>query len=201
MLPAFFFGTFSPFHQGHLSVAEAVQVRLGYSRIDFVLSPNPPHKQHLFKLTPQDRLAILQASIKRASGMDVDMREMHRLGPCFTIDTLTEIATEYMTDKIPFIVGYDSFASLPSWYRYRDIIDLVHFLIVPRGSRDVSLGHLDDIKHTLSYQIIDMEPVDISSSMIEALKREGKPYRDLLIPEAYDIYRDISSSISVNQLK
>jgi len=132
---ALFGGTFDPIHTGHLKAAKAAARRFRLNRILFIPSGNPPHKigNHL---TPFDhRFAMVSLACAADPRFVPSLLEAPTADgrPQYSIATIRK-ARRYLrrSDKLFFLIGVDAFLDLPHWKDYRDILDLVDFIVVSR---------------------------------------------------------------------
>ena len=127
----FYGGTFDPVHNGHLAVARTVCDALS-SRVALIPAHDPPHKGATSANALQ-RADMLELAVKGESGLSVDLRELDRDGPSWTVDTLAELRREHGNDvPIAWLIGADSLLQLSSWHRWRELFDLAHVLVVDR---------------------------------------------------------------------
>ena len=82
-----FGGAFAPFHNGHLRLALEARERLGLSQVRLIPTAHPSHRPDS-RVSPQKRLEWLKLAIAKESGLVADDREIKRIGPSYTIDTL-----------------------------------------------------------------------------------------------------------------
>ncbi len=130
-LRVYFGGTFDPVHNGHLAIARAARDQLD---ADIFLLPaaDPPHRATPGAIAEQ-RAAMLDLAIEGEIRMQVDRRELQRLGRSYSFDTLSELRNEYGAKQpLAWLIGIDAFLGLPTWHRWRDLLDLAHFVIAPR---------------------------------------------------------------------
>ena len=136
-------GTFDPIHVGHLAAARAAQDTLGLERVRFIPAARPPHRSDTPAASGYHRFEMVRLAVADTPGWDVSDLELRREGPSYTFDTLTTIAREGLTPgELFFITGADAFADIASWYRYPDVLDLAHFVVVARPG--TTLGSLAD---------------------------------------------------------
>jgi nicotinate-nucleotide adenylyltransferase len=62
----------------------------------------------------------------------VDDREVRRAAPSYTVTTLEELRAELGATPLAWLIGADSFCSLPTWHRWRELFALTHFVVTPR---------------------------------------------------------------------
>ncbi|MFT4198584.1 MAG: nicotinate-nucleotide adenylyltransferase [Pseudoxanthomonas sp.] len=130
-LHLYYGGTFDPFHNGHLAVARAARDTLA-CRVVLVPAADPPHRAPPGADAAQ-RLAMVAAAVAGEPGLAVDRRELERGGPSWTVETLRELRREYgAAAPLAWLVGADSFLSLPSWHDWQDLFGLAHFVVAER---------------------------------------------------------------------
>lgn len=125
-------GTFDPIHFGHLRTALDVVEDLNLQQLRFIPCGEPPHRDQPHA-SPAQRLAMVQLAIASESRFMVDAREIQRGGPSYMVETLESLRQELGEQQsLGLIVGLDAFAALDSWYRWQDLIDLAHLIIMTR---------------------------------------------------------------------
>jgi nicotinate-nucleotide adenylyltransferase len=86
-----FGGTFDPVHLAHLRTAEEVREALDLDRVDLVLSATPPHKAPGTQATSAHRRRMLELAIADAPRFGLELCEVERDGPSYSIDTIREV--------------------------------------------------------------------------------------------------------------
>lgn len=128
-------GTFDPVHLGHVAVARAARDALD-AAVAFMPAADPPHRAPP-GAPAADRAAMLELAIAGEPGLALDLRELRRDGPSWTVDTLRALRAEIGDDApVALLVGADSFAALPTWKSWRDLFDLAHFVVASRSDGD-----------------------------------------------------------------
>lgn len=142
---AVFGGSFNPIHFGHLRIAEEVREGLGPDKVIFMPAATPPHKPDERQALAKDRLAMIKLAIADNPGFEASDMEMMRGGLSFTIDTVRELFKEMSGKgmaasaaahgkglKISLILGDDSFNGISTWCEYETLLEIAHFIVVPR---------------------------------------------------------------------
>jgi nicotinate-nucleotide adenylyltransferase len=125
-----FGGTFDPIHIGHLIIAEEARVWLALDEVRFVPARVSPLKMPGTFFDGEDRLAMVELAIADNHYFAASRLDLDREGPSYTVDTLAALRAEIAPqDRLYFIMGADSVASLPRWHRAPEIIRLAR--IVP----------------------------------------------------------------------
>lgn len=126
-----FGGTFDPVHNGHLRAAYELKHRLGIEQIHFLPAGQPPHRPE--PLAPIGlRLQMLEAALADEPGCCVDRREIDREGPSYSVDTARSFRSEYPEHVLCLMLGMDAFLDLPTWHRWKELLDLVNFVVARR---------------------------------------------------------------------
>ena len=75
---------------------------------------------------------MLKLAVIEFPELVVDARELSRTGKSYTVDTLAELRREDPARPLVLVVGVDAFAGLPSWHRWRELLDAAHVAVVTR---------------------------------------------------------------------
>ncbi|MEH1796338.1 MULTISPECIES: nicotinate (nicotinamide) nucleotide adenylyltransferase [unclassified Nostoc] len=192
---AIFGGTFDPIHWGHLLVAETAMQELSLEKVIWVPSLSPPHKEAaLF----EHRVKMLQLAIKDNPAFTVSLVEANRSGTSYAINTLIDLSAFYPNTHWYWIVGLDTFQTLPRWYRGHELAQMCDWLIAPRllGGETITQSklickqveqQLREQSYTIYWQLLNIPLVGVSSSLIRKLCRERQSIR-YLVPEAVRSY-------------
>ena len=134
-LIAYFGGSFDPIHQGHLAAARELVDVFALATLVFLPAALSPLKQQ--SLAIQHRVAMLKLAIEDDRIFAIDEQELHRPQPSYTIDTLRTLRTQYgVQQPLAFIMGMDSFLSLPKWRDWQQLTDFSHLVVVSRPDYD-----------------------------------------------------------------
>jgi nicotinate-nucleotide adenylyltransferase len=89
---------------------------------------------------------MVRAAIESQPGFTVDDREVRRVGPSYTVTTLSELRAEFPAHPLVLVVGMDAFLGLPNWHQWREILQLAHVAVAHRpGWRAPTTGLLGDL--------------------------------------------------------
>ena len=137
-------GTFNPSHSGHLRAAEEVVAALDLSRMLFVPSARPPHKDEGDAIiAPADqRMAWVELAVRDNPLFCADAIEVERPGPSFLVDTLEILARRFIDEELVFVAGRDAFCEMGSWRSPRDLFAACHIAVTSRPP--VAGGRLAD---------------------------------------------------------
>ncbi len=191
-------GTFDPIHYGHLRPAEEVRQALMLSELRLIPAGKPPHRGQP-STAARARADLVRAAVADDPNVTVDDRELYRDGPSYTLDTLSDLRSEMPDDALCLIVGRDSFFSLPSWYRWRELADLAHIVVterpgtvreMPEALAEWMEGRLAHIPEALREQpagrvfLMPVTPLAISATGIRRALATGRSVRGLMPEEA-----------------
>jgi len=140
-----FGGTFDPVHIGHLRTAYELRVRLGLDCVHFIPAAAPPHRPA--PTAPVElRVRMLEAALADEPGTVLDLCELERAGPSYTIDTAESLRAEYPRHALCLLLGMDAFLGLPEWRDWERLLTLVNIVVAQRPGASLpasgSLGRL-----------------------------------------------------------
>ena len=198
-LVGIFGGTFDPVHYGHsLTIAELLNL-IPFEKILVIPNSLPPHRENS-QASFSHRYKMTSLAFRDIEKTVVDNRENLRTGPSHAIETVKQIVAEEGKTKVILIVGSDSFDGIHSWYKWKEIINLVDFLILKRPDMPLSKNKnvqdlisstrfsedlLEDRKAKSIFEI-EMTPLRISSSLIRENIAKGKSIDGLINPLVKD---------------
>jgi nicotinate-nucleotide adenylyltransferase len=127
-------GTLDPIHLGHVETAQQARIALGLERVIVLPSRVPPHRLSPPLASRYHRFAMSALAVNGVDGLAVSDLELCAPGPSYTADTLTRFRESYglQSSQVFFITGADAFAEIATWYRYPEVLDLAHFVVVSR---------------------------------------------------------------------
>jgi nicotinate-nucleotide adenylyltransferase len=127
-------GTFNPVHLGHLRAAEEITEILDLERVVFVPSAEPPHKEGESEAIAPAKLRCewVRRAIADHPRFEVDLLEVERSGPSYTIDTLRSFGERLAPEKPIFVIGEDAFAEIETWREPSTLFTLSHFAVITR---------------------------------------------------------------------
>jgi nicotinate-nucleotide adenylyltransferase len=133
-------GTFDPIHDGHIAIADFARKTCD-ADIYFIPSADPPHRKRPLASARQ-RADMLQIAIANEAQFFLDLRELHRDKPSYTIDTLRDIRAE-IGPQVPlaWLIGADAFANLHTWHEWEALFDLAHFVVAERPGYSTQSTH------------------------------------------------------------
>ncbi len=124
-------GTFDPIHLGHIAVIQALRE----------LAPKVPVRLlpcaiPALKSIPggrfEQRVEMLRLGCKEIPEVTIDTREQLRNEKSYTIDTLQELSEEMPQKCWVWVMGVDSLQELHRWYKWQQLKDFCHLLVINR---------------------------------------------------------------------
>jgi nicotinate-nucleotide adenylyltransferase len=125
--------------------------------------------------------------------------EIGKEGPSYTYDTVMHWK-QILDGKLSFILGFDSVIEIDTWYRGEEILKEVSLITARRPYANDSDGW-NKIKYYREMfgtetTVLEMAPVDASSTEVRMNVHAGMPISDLVAPEVeryiseHDLYKD-----------
>jgi nicotinate-nucleotide adenylyltransferase len=131
-------GTFDPVHQGHIHAALSSYQYLSLSEVRMILAARPDHRDQ--PDTPNvHRWEMLKLACADHPELEADATEVKRPGKSYAIDTLSSFRRRYPQAQLCWILGMDSYATLPSWHCWRDLLTFGHLAVLERPGHTVSV--------------------------------------------------------------
>jgi nicotinate-nucleotide adenylyltransferase len=167
-------GTFDPIHIAHLHAAECALHQYRLDRVLIVPAGDPWQKTDLGVTPAQQRFEMCRLAVDEVDGLVADDREIVRAGPTYTADTLDTFPED---EELFMVVGSDALAGLHTWHRWEAVASRVTILVAPRPGAPIADEH---------DQVLDMSPLDVSSTDIRKRAADGRPYRFLVTAPVHD---------------
>lgn len=178
----FFGGTFNPVHLGHLALASEALRLLHLDHLWWL--PANPWQKNAADLMPQsERIAMLKLALSGIPHMSIDLRELDRNGPSYSIDTVIEIAKQFPDDERFYLIGADQWRNFHTWKHWQDIFDYVTLVVFNRNGQMATAKDevIDFVKqHHIKINFLPMPALDIESSKIRQLLSQGQSDSPLL---------------------
>ncbi len=144
-------GTFDPVHNGHLELALAAGKLCALKEVVLLPAAVPPHKQKQTVTSFLHRTAMLRIATGKYPLLHVSTLEELLPSPSFTLDTLHYLNIHSVgKTEFYFIIGADAFLEITSWYKYREVLGLCHFIVFSRRGSDNK--KLDKLFRSLRYR-------------------------------------------------
>lgn len=164
-----FFGTFNPFHNGHLFMANYCLNECNLDEIWLVVSPQNPLKKKLDILNIYERIKIIEKSISNKKKIKICLDELKLPKPNYTISTLQFFKKKYSNNKFKIILGEDNLQSFKKWKNSTEILDNFSIYIYPRNE-EIDRGEFiihDNLKILRSAPKIDISSTKIRNYLLK----------------------------------
>lgn len=172
-----YFGSFNPVHNGHLIIANYFINHTDIKQVWLIVSPHNPLKKSSTLLNEYHRLHLVKTAIEGENNIKASSVEFNLPKPSYTIDTLTYLTEKYPGHEFSIIMGSDSFTNINKWKNYELLLKHYPVYIYNRPGFVVQNLHAENIK------IMDAPLIEISSTRIRELIKEGKSIR-YLVPDS-----------------
>jgi nicotinate-nucleotide adenylyltransferase len=125
-------GTFDPVHNGHLRLAQEALEQCNLAAIHFIPSGTPPHRDAP-RTSAIQRLNMIRLALQGNAAFVLDEREIYRIDPCYTVETLTALRAEHgLQQPLCLLMGGDAFLLLHSWHEWKSLFELSHIVVMQR---------------------------------------------------------------------
>ena len=183
-------GSFDPIHIGHVALADSAVRECGLDKLIFMPAFVSPFKQNRKVTDGRDRCGMIKTVLGANKAFRLSTYELRREGPSYTIETLTHWRN-MLDGDLYYVLGFDSVIQLDMWYKGEEILRNYPLVTARRP-------HTDDIEgmeivekfrriYGSDITVLEMPPVDASSTVIRKLVSEGKPVSGL-VPEGVEEY-------------
>jgi nicotinate-nucleotide adenylyltransferase len=184
-----FGGTFDPPHLGHLILASEAGYQFKLSKLLWMLTPDPPHKQGQLVTPVEHRIAMVQECVSGSSLFELSRMELERPGPHYTVDTVNQILQQEPGCEIVLLLGGDSLRDLPTWKNNIELVSKVHKIGVMHRPGD----HFDSSSlfakiPGLEEKLVFLEALlhTLSSHEIRRRVKNNIPCQYYMLPAVYE---------------
>lgn len=127
-------GSFDPVHRGHVALAELFAHLLHPDELRILPAGQPWQKKNGLQASDSERVAMLELAFKQVSfPATIDLREIERKTPTYTVETLRDLRAELGLDaSIVFLMGADQLQKLDSWRDWQELFGLANFGVAAR---------------------------------------------------------------------
>lgn len=165
-----FGGSFDPAHNGHLIVGLVAAEKLRLDTLRFMPAKEQPFKAGKHRTSSEHRAAMLSLATHGTSGFAVELSELSRPGPSYTIDTLRGLRQREPGSEFVLLLGADAARDLPAWREADQIPLLAHVAVFARPGSPVP-----DSPWVAS--IVDVPAIDISATEVRRRVTRGLTIR------------------------
>jgi nicotinate-nucleotide adenylyltransferase len=137
-----------------------------YDEVWFVVSPHNPLKSIVTLASANDRAQMVSLALQNESKIKICTIEFDMPTPSYTIHTIRKLKEEYPLVNFHILCGTDVVNSLPAWYKFKELIHEVKFLVCSREIENQFASHSLVQDYSEQFEFIAFEPLDISSTQI-----------------------------------
>ncbi len=127
-----FGGSFDPPHLGHLRIAQISCDHLDLSSLLWIPTGSPPHKLTSELSASSHRQAMVQLMVEEDLRFKMDLVEINREGPSYTVDTIRLIRSMFPESELYLIIGEDQLRIFDTWKDPTAIRDSAHLTCYKR---------------------------------------------------------------------
>ncbi|MCS6985568.1 MAG: nicotinate (nicotinamide) nucleotide adenylyltransferase [Leptospiraceae bacterium] len=144
-------GSFNPPHLGHRRLVEYVVQKENPELLIIIPAAQNPLKEELLPFKKRFSLLRLLFEGALSSKIRLTRLENHLSQPSYTINTICKLRSCFPHAQIYFILGMDSFLTLPQWHRWQELSKLVHFYVLQRGEKITDIpSDFGDVSYTIA---------------------------------------------------
>lgn len=132
MLTAIFGGTFNPFHIGHYEMLKVLNNDTNIEKILLIPDNLPPHKSSDGLIDNETRIEMCKIIAQDFSKCEVCLIEFEREGKSYSYDTVKLLQERYSNKNFAFVCGGDMLVYFEKWYRYKDLMKMLPFIVFER---------------------------------------------------------------------
>ncbi len=165
-------GSFNPVHNGHLGLAQTALDSFNLDKILFLPSGNHPLKNQSNFPPVEIRYDLTKKAIDSNPKFEISRLDMATTEPSYTKLLVMRLNKAFPNDEFYFIAGSDIISELNKWYDYKWVLDNIEFIIAHRP--DIDRSAWNELEYIDKLHFMEMEPIDISSTMIRKMIAKGK---------------------------
>jgi len=179
-------GTFDPPHAGHVAAAVAAQQQLGLAEVRVLPAGQAPLRSGAPIASAADRATMCRLAFAEFPWAVVDERETRREGTSWSVDTARELAREFPSARLVWILGADQLARLDRWKDIAELCGLVEFAVLSRDG--IPTVPPAAVAPFIRLTVLQAPAVQVSSTAVrEALRRGDSPRNGLPLAVARHI--------------
>jgi nicotinate-nucleotide adenylyltransferase len=163
-----FGGSFDPPHLAHASLLQTAVNELALDEMRVLPTGQAWHKSRTLT-DATHRLAMAELAFAELPNVVVDVQEILRPGPSYTVDTLRSLVATRPVADVYLIMGADQAAALTTWRSWQEILQLATVCVADRGDTIRARG-LFDAEKLFPHRFIhlQMSALAISATQIRS---------------------------------
>ena len=185
-----FGGTFNPIHLGHIRLGQLVLDEIKLDKILYIPDNTPPHKSDKDLACGEDRLNMIDISLKDHVDMESSDIELKREGKSYSFETLLELKKLYPNDELYLITGADMFLTLDKWREPETIFKTANIIGVPRVKSDFEKmeEYAENVIKPMGAKVFMLSQTvfdTASSTYVRENIDDHQKIKDMITPEVY----------------
>lgn len=164
-----FGGTFNPIHNGHINLLNQMINSLNLDKAIVIPTNLPPHKKVSNLSNFDDRFNMCKLAFNNYKNVEVSDIEHKISGASYTFNTLSYLKDKYSGDSLYLIIGSDMALDFNSWYKYKDILQMVKVVTAARDKTEYKRlkEDINIIKNNI--EVLKIDEYNISSTAIRIM--------------------------------
>lgn len=188
-----FGGTFDPIHLGHVDMIVQLRNAMHLDSVVFVPAYISPFKQNAHVTAYEHRLQMARLAIDGQADFEVSDFESRSEKPSYTFYTAEHFKSCYPDDELYFIMGVDAFNDIEKWFRWEDLLDMIHVVVVDRPHKKMSVSpEVHRVLHQSACHVyyLPLHTLPISSTMIRERLKIHESVQGLLDDRVWDYIKE-----------
>jgi nicotinate-nucleotide adenylyltransferase len=171
-------GSFDPVHFGHVVPVEKAARHFALDEVIFVPARLSPLKKDM-PADPRHRVAMLALAIQDHPRWTIDLEELDREPPSYTVETLRSLSARRLQDEIFLLMGTDTLAGFARWKEPEEIVRLARIAAFSREPFTGAGLQVPDVPGLAGkLEVFDAGSVKISSTSLRADLARGESAAD-----------------------
>ncbi|NEV92801.1 nicotinate-nucleotide adenylyltransferase [Psychroflexus sp. YR1-1] len=172
-----YFGTFNPFHIGHLVIANHLAEHTELDEIWLVITPQSPFKKKKNLLENHHRFEMVYRATEFYEKLKPSDVEFKLPQPNYTSKTLAELKDTYPDIDFALILGEDNLVNFHKWKNFERILEHHDLYVCPRQT---NIEIPEQFQNNPKIHTTDTPVMEISSTLIRKMIKSGKNVQPLL---------------------
>ena len=175
-----FGGAFDPPHLAHRRLAQTAVEQFELDELRILPTGDAWHKSRALS-DAKHRLAMTRLAFADVPRVVVDAREIARVGPSYTVDTLEALQREQPETDWWLFIGEDQARRFTTWHRWSSILTLAQVVVAARADaagKDQASTPVHDRQWHNAWpkpaSQLAMPPIEISATRIREVISKGQ---------------------------
>jgi len=149
---AIFGGSFDPFHVGHEKIVDISLKQLSISKLFIIPTFLNPFKNSSF-LDASTRLELINDLYQNKKNIEIIDYEVSQNKKTTSFETVNYLKKNYNIEKIFLIIGADNLKDVHLWYNFKNLKELVQFVVISRDGIHLKNEYINPIYIDLEQNI------------------------------------------------